>query len=102
MITPANDILCELAHELTIRECSQRQIPVDTVCDDETIYSPDAQPIFDSLYDIVSRVLEPVGEVQPTITLNRKQVENILRVQMGWEPIDVTSFWRLARKEGAS
>lgn len=33
-----------------------------------------------------------------TVTLTRRQVEIILVYEMGWEPIDVTSFWRLARR----
>ena len=33
-----------------------------------------------------------------TVTLTRAQIYHILVWQMGWEPIDVTSFWRLARK----
>ena len=32
-----------------------------------------------------------------TATLTRRQVEAILH-NMGWEPEDVTVFWRLARK----
>lgn len=31
-----------------------------------------------------------------TVSLSRRQVEIILVRQMGWEAIDVTSFWRLA------
>ena len=52
------DVLCELAHELTVRECTNRQIPVDQEGDDETVYSADAYLIFQSIYDIVSSVLE--------------------------------------------
>jgi hypothetical protein len=32
------------------------------------------------------------------VTLSRSQVVTILVHNMGWEYIDVTSFWRLARK----
>ena len=34
-----------------------------------------------------------------TVTLTLAQVYSILVHQMGWEPIDVTAFWRLARKQ---
>ena len=53
----ANDVICELAHELTMRECAFRQIPLDIESDDETNYSDDAQLVFDDIYDIISRVL---------------------------------------------
>lgn len=33
-----------------------------------------------------------------TVTLTRSQIEDILVLQMGWEYIDVTAFWRLAQK----
>lgn len=33
-----------------------------------------------------------------TVTLTRRDVETILVRTMGWEPIDVTSFWRVARQ----
>jgi len=52
------DILCELAHELTVRECRLRLIPIDTERDDETVYTDRAQLIFDNIFEIVSRVLE--------------------------------------------
>jgi hypothetical protein len=32
-----------------------------------------------------------------TVALTRRDVENILVHSMGWEPEDVTAFWRLAR-----
>ena len=53
----ANDVICELAHELTIRECAFKQISLDVEGDDETIYSDDAQLVFDDIHDIISRVL---------------------------------------------
>ncbi len=56
-----NDVLCELAHALTVRECAFKQIPVDQENDDETNYSDDAQVIFDDIYEIVSRVLDIHG-----------------------------------------
>jgi hypothetical protein len=52
------DIVCELAHELTVRECAFKQTPLDKENDDETIYSDDAQLIFDGIYDIISCVLD--------------------------------------------
>lgn len=55
---PTTDVLCELAHELTVRECALGGIILDVEHDDETVYSDDAQAIFDAIYDIVSRVLE--------------------------------------------
>lgn len=58
---PTNDVLCELAHELTVRECALGGIIVDVEHDDETVYSDEAQAIFDGIYDIVSRVLETDG-----------------------------------------
>lgn len=60
-----NDILCELAHELTVRECALRQIPLDIEGEDETNYTDDAQTVFDVIYDIVARVLGSDAEVQP-------------------------------------
>jgi len=33
-----------------------------------------------------------------TVALTRKQISAILVDDMGWEPIDVRVFWRLARK----
>lgn len=59
-----NDVLCELTHELTVRECAFKRIPLDQDVDEEIIYSSDAQIIFDAIYDIVSRVLERDAEVQ--------------------------------------
>lgn len=32
-----------------------------------------------------------------TVTLTRRQIEQILIGEMGWEPIDVTAFWRCAK-----
>lgn len=34
-----------------------------------------------------------------TVALTRRDVENILVHNMGWEHEDVTAFWRLARRE---
>jgi len=63
---PTTDILCELAHELTVRECALGGIILDVEQDDETRYSDEAQAIFDGIHDIVSRVLEGDGqEVAP-------------------------------------
>lgn len=55
---PKNDVLCELVHELTARECAFRGIVLDVEHEDETLYSDEAQPIFESIHDIVARVLE--------------------------------------------
>lgn len=33
-----------------------------------------------------------------TVTLTRHQIASILVGKMGWEPVDVSAFWRLARK----
>lgn len=60
-----NDVLCELAHELAVRECAVRRIEMDVQDEDETRYSPDAQLVFDAIYDIVTEVLESYSEVQP-------------------------------------
>lgn len=58
---PSNDVLCELVHALTVRECAFREIPVDAhnETDEETNYAEEARPVFDAIYDIVSDVLEP-------------------------------------------
>ena len=34
------------------------------------------------------------------VSLTRKQVDTVLRRQMGWDPVDVRTFWHLARKMG--
>jgi len=59
-----NDVCCELAHTLTVRECGIRGVPVDVhdTDDDETRYPEEAQKIFDATYRIVSEVLEPYRE----------------------------------------
>lgn len=58
------DVLCELAHALTVRECGFRHITVDAqdATGDETVYSDDAQRIFDAIYSLVWDVLEPYCE----------------------------------------
>ncbi len=58
------DVLCELAHALTVRECAVRQIPLDAYdgTEDETNYTEEARPVFDAIYDIVSDVLDPYRE----------------------------------------
>ena len=61
----SNDVLCELAHELTMRECGVRGITVDVQVDgneDETRYTEDAQDVFNAIYDLVCGVLEPYCE----------------------------------------
>jgi hypothetical protein len=60
-----NDVCCELAHALTVRECAIRGITVDaqaTSDDDENRYTEEAQDIFMALYDLVCGVLEPYCE----------------------------------------
>lgn len=60
-----NDVCCEIAHALTVRECRLRGITVDaeaTSDDDETRYTEEAQDIFIALYDLVCGVLEPYCE----------------------------------------
>lgn len=37
-----------------------------------------------------------------TCTLTRRQVATILIDYMGWEPDDVSAFWRLAKREAQS
>lgn len=60
------DVLCELAHELTVRECAYRGFVLDDDGDDETLYTAEAQSVFDCIYDIAARVLERRNaEVQP-------------------------------------
>jgi hypothetical protein len=36
-------------------------------------------------------------KVVPTVTLARADVDHIIRTMMGWESVDVRSFWHLAR-----
>lgn len=64
LISP--DVLCELAHELTVRECRIRGVTVDArIADDhdgETLYTDEAQSVFEAIYDIVSAVLDPYCE----------------------------------------
>lgn len=43
----------------------------------------------------------PTRKADATVTLTRKQVDNIIRRTMGWESIDVRSFWQLAREVSA-
>lgn len=59
-----NDVCCELAHALTVRECGIRRITVDAPDegDDETRYTEEAQDVFNALYDLVCGVLEPYCE----------------------------------------
>lgn len=51
--------VCELAHELTVRECTQKGITVDAEKENEvTEYTEEAQKVFDEIYDIISEVLD--------------------------------------------
>lgn len=60
------DVLCELAHALTARECAYRGLILEDYIDDETVYTAEAQCVFDGIYDIAARVLERQdAEVQP-------------------------------------
>ena len=43
----------------------------------------------------------PSRKAAETVTLSRKQVDDIIRRTMGWESIDVRSFWKLARQASA-
>lgn len=58
-----NDVLCELAHNLTVRECRIRDVTVDaSEADDhdgESRYTDEAEGIFNTMYDIAWTVLEP-------------------------------------------
>lgn len=57
----SNDVLCELAHAVTVRECGIRGVILDAENpdDDETRYTDEAQEIFEAIHDIASTVLEP-------------------------------------------
>lgn len=61
-----NDVLCELAHNLTVRECRIRDVTVDaSEADDhdgESRYTDEAEGIFNTMYDIALTVLEPYCE----------------------------------------
>lgn len=60
------DILCELAHELTVRECVERAIPLDVETEDDVAYTDEAQTVFIAIYDILYAVLsKPCAEVHP-------------------------------------
>ncbi len=58
-----NDVLCELAHNLTVRECRIRDVTVDaSEADDqdgESRYTDEAEGLFNTMYDIAWTVLEP-------------------------------------------
>jgi len=47
--------VCELAHNRTVIECKDKNIPIDDTSD---IYSPEAQAIFDKHYD---EIIEKAG-----------------------------------------
>jgi hypothetical protein len=61
-----NDVLCELAHNLTVRECRIRDVTVDaSEADDhdgESRYTDEAEGIFNTMYDMALTVLEPYCE----------------------------------------
>jgi hypothetical protein len=61
-----NYVRCELAHDLTVRECLFRGVTLDAYDSsddpDELHYSDEAQRIFDAIYDVISEVLEPYCE----------------------------------------
>ena len=61
-LTITNDILCELAHELTVRECLGRDLRLDVASEDEVAYTAAARIIFDQIYDIVAGLLDPSSE----------------------------------------
>lgn len=60
----SNDVLCELAHNVTVRECRIRGLALDPddATDDETHYTDEAQEVFDAVFNIASTVLEPYCE----------------------------------------
>ncbi len=37
------------------------------------------------------------SQITPSVTLTRKQIATILLDYMGWEHVDVRSFWKVAR-----
>lgn len=58
-----SDICCELAHELTVRECAARDLTLDAEpSDDDVRYTEDAQDVFNAIYDIVTGVLQSSGK----------------------------------------
>lgn len=46
--------VCELAHELLVREAKQKGFEVS----DEETYTPKEQDIFDKYYDIITNILK--------------------------------------------
>lgn len=51
--------VCDLAHELTVRECDRKGIEVDYNGDEE-VYSDEAQVIFDTFFDDIEDIYENV------------------------------------------
>jgi len=49
--------VCELAHQYTIDECRAKKIVIDSVKDDNTVYTDEAQAIFDRHYDLITNTL---------------------------------------------
>ena len=50
--------VCELAHELTVKECREKKITVDApLSKRETGYTAKAQKVFDYYYDLITNTL---------------------------------------------
>lgn len=43
--------LCEEAHTRTVNECTEKNIKIDRIENDEIAYTPEAQEIFDRHYN---------------------------------------------------
>lgn len=49
--------VCELAHELTRRECKYKKIKFETGKGDNVAYTPKAQKIFNAIYKLIEEIL---------------------------------------------
>lgn len=50
--------VCELAHELTKRECKLRKIKFEEGKGDNVSYTKKAQVIFNEIYDLITNILD--------------------------------------------
>lgn len=50
--------ICELAHEITRRECKVRKIKFEEGKGDEVAYTKKAQVIFNQVYDLITNILD--------------------------------------------
>lgn len=63
MTTITPDMVCELAHTLTLRECNHRNITIDDMPEDydpehdDLQYTPEAQEVFDYYYKTITETL---------------------------------------------